>query len=115
MLDWLHFINPSDNISLETIRKDSHAYRVPDYEEVPDIESTIDKYLKANYGGIFLNELSPWYTDPEMFPQITYPLFLTWFEISYHSMVFDTINKPITKKNQSSVFSYRGSIWKELI
>jgi hypothetical protein len=98
MIDWLKKIDPSDDPSLEDIREDSHAYLVPDYEEAPDIEKAIEKYLKSNYEGIFLNELSAWYQAPEMYPKMTYPLFLDWFEISYHSMVFDTVNKPLTKK-----------------
>lgn len=98
MLDWLHFFEPSHMPTLEELRKDSHAYLVPDYEEAPDIEKAIEKYVKANFEGIFLNELTGWYTDPQMFPKMTYTLFQEWFEVSYHSMVFDTVNKPITKE-----------------
>jgi hypothetical protein len=98
MLDWMHTIDPADNPTLEELRKDSHAYLVPDYEDAPDIDKAIDKYLKSNFTDIFLNELTAWYTDPQMFPKLTYPLFLAWFEISFHSMVFDTVNEPITKE-----------------
>ncbi len=98
MLFWLNSIDPSHKTSLEEICKDSHAYLVPDYEEAPDPEKAIDKYLKANYEGIFLNELTAWYTDPDMFPKMTYFLFQAWFEASYHTMVFDTVSKPLTKE-----------------
>jgi hypothetical protein len=80
------------------MRADSQAYLVPDFEEAPDINKAIDKYLKANYEGIFLNELTAWYTDPKMFPKMTYALFLEWFEIGIHSMVFDMVTKPIDKE-----------------
>jgi hypothetical protein len=98
MLDWLCSFDPPGQPTMEEIRKDSNAYLVPDYEEAPDIGKAIDKYLKANYEGIFLNELIAWYTDPQMFPKMTYFLFLEWFEVSHHNMVFDTVNKPITKE-----------------
>lgn len=98
MLDWLLSVDPSYKPSLEEIRKDTHAYLVPDYEEAPDLEKAIDKYLKANYEGIFMNELTAWYTDPRLFPKMSYPLLLELFEVSYHSMVFDTVNKPIMKE-----------------
>lgn len=75
MLDWLKAIDPSHKPSLEEIRQDSHAYLIPDYEEVPDINTAVDKYLKINYEKIFLNELIAWYTDPQMFPKMTYALF----------------------------------------
>ena len=98
MLDWLYSIDPSYKPTKQELIEDSNAYLVPDYEEAPDIEKAIDKYLKANYEGIFLNELIAWYTDPQLFPKMTYALFQEWFEVSYHSMVFDTVNKPITKE-----------------
>ena len=98
MLDWLCSVDPSYKPTVEQIRRDSHAYLVPDYEDAPDIDKAIDKYLKANFEGIFLNELNAWYTDPRIFPKMTYPLFQAWFEVSYHSMVFDTVLKPITKE-----------------
>lgn len=71
MLDWLNSIDSSHKPSLQEIQKDSHAYLVPDYEEASDLEKAIDKYLKANYEGIFLNELTAWYTDPQMLPKMT--------------------------------------------
>jgi len=98
LLDWLRSVDPSHNPTLEDICKDSHTYLVPDFEEVPDIEKAIEKYLKNNFEGIFLNELVAWFTDPQMFPKMTYPMFRAWFEISIHSMVFDTVNKPIDKE-----------------
>jgi hypothetical protein len=98
MVDWMCSIDPSYKPTLEEIREDSHAYLLPDYENAPDIKKAIDKYLKANYENIFVNELSAWYTDPQMFPKMTYPLLLEWFEISYHSMVFDTVKEPIDKE-----------------
>ena len=96
-LDWVQSFDPAYMPTLEDLRRDSHIYLVPDYEDAPDIEKAIAKYLKANYEGIFLNELMSWYTDPQMFPKMTYALFQQWFEVSSHSMIFDTLNQPIDK------------------
>jgi len=60
MLDWLRSVDPSHKSTMDEIREDTHAYLVPDFEEVAEIEKAIDKYLKANYEGIFLNELTAW-------------------------------------------------------
>ncbi len=38
-----------------------------------------------------------WYTDPQMYPKMTYSIFLEWFEISVHTMIFDMVNKPLEK------------------
>ena len=62
------------------------------------IEKTIAKYIKLNYSGIFLNELSAWYTDPQMYPKMTYSMFLEWFEVSVHTMIFDMVNKSLEKE-----------------
>jgi hypothetical protein len=47
------------------IRKDTHAYIISDFEEAPDIEKAVGKNMKANHEGIFLNELTARYTDPQ--------------------------------------------------
>jgi hypothetical protein len=97
-LDWLKKIDSSHNPTLPELQHDSHLYLVPDYEEVDDIEKAIEKYIKLNYSGIFLNELSAWYLDPKMYPKMGYPMFLDWFEISVHTMIFDTVNQPLEKE-----------------
>lgn len=98
MVDWLYSVDPAFKPTLEEIRKDNHAYLVPDYEDAPDIQKAIDKYLKANYEDIFVNELTGWYTDPRLSPKMAYSVFLARFEVTYHSMVFGTVDEPITKE-----------------
>lgn len=97
-LDWLNGIDPADNPSLSELREDCRVYLVPDFEDAPDIEKAIDKYVRNNFMGIFVNELEAWYTDPDKFPELTYKKFEEWFEITTHSMIFDTVDKPISKE-----------------
>jgi hypothetical protein len=33
-----------------------------------------------------------------MYPKMGYPMFLEWFEISVHTMIFDTVNQPLEKE-----------------
>lgn len=100
LLDWLNKIELSVQTSLEELQRDCNVYLVPDYEEVDVIETAIEKYLKLNYAGIFINELIAWYTDERKFPKFSYMLFREWFEISMNTMIFDTVDMPIEKDEQ---------------
>jgi hypothetical protein len=97
-LDWLTKIDSLYKSPLSELQHDSHLYLVPDYEEVDDIEKAIEKYIKLNYSGIFINELSGWSLDPSLYPPMSHPLFWEWFEISVHTMIFDTVDKPLEKE-----------------
>jgi hypothetical protein len=98
-LDWINKIGPPSNVSLTELQNDAHLYLVPDYEEEDVIEKAIAKYLKLNYSHIFFHELSGWNTDETTYPKLTYALFLEWFSISTHTMIFDTLNEPIEKED----------------
>jgi len=97
-LDWLISIESDNSQPLNELQLDSNIYLLPDYEEVADIEKAIDKYIKANYVGIFTHELSDWYVDPALYPKITFPAFLEWFEIATHTMIYDTVKSSIEKE-----------------
>src|SRR5579863_3999462 len=96
-LAWLKKIDPNDEITLSDIQHDCSVYLVPGYEEEDDIEKAVEKYLKLNFTDIFTNELSNWYQDEILHPEITYETFLDWLKISIHTMVFDTCEKSIRK------------------
>ena len=98
VFDWLRTIDPSLDLSLEDLRRDSHLYLVPDYENAADIEKAIEKYIKSNYSGIFLNEISGWILDSSLYPKITFQTFQDWFEVSTHTMIFDTVSGSLEKE-----------------
>ena len=97
MAEWINKTDPDHPLSLEEIQHDSTVYLVPGFEDEMNMEEAIEKYLKANYQGLFLQELSSWYQDPSVYPKMTYPLFREWFEITIHTMVFDLVKGPVTK------------------
>jgi hypothetical protein len=48
---------------------------------------------------IFELELSSWMADDETWPEkINYKMFLEWFDVEYHSMVFDSLKDDIEKE-----------------
>lgn len=97
-LDWLNKIESENGQSLTELQQDSNIYLLPDFEQATDIEKEIDKYIKDSYAGIFTHELSEWYLDPALYPKISYPTFLEWFEITTHTMIYDTVKSSIEKE-----------------
>lgn len=86
-----------DNIPIEP-GSDSNIYLVPGYESEKDIGLAIKKYPNQNYTHIFISELEAWNTDPLTFPDITYDCFNEWFNVSSHTMIFDTARKPLKRE-----------------
>jgi len=68
-LDWLLKIESDSSQTLTELQQDSNIYLLPDFEQATNIEKAVDKYIKANYAGIFTHELSEWYLDPVLYPQ----------------------------------------------
>ena|SRR5450631_1084955 len=98
-LDWLNKIESPADETLSELQQDCNLYLVPDYEDEEDMEKAIEKYIKSNYSGIFINELAAWYLDETMYPKLTYATFLEWFEITMHTMIFDMVNEPLDKED----------------
>jgi len=98
VLEWLRTIDSSFELSHDDLQRDKHLYLIPDYGNAADIEKAIEKYIKNNYSGIFLNELSGWYLDASLYPKMTFLTFQDWFDVSTHSMIFDTVSGPLEKE-----------------
>jgi hypothetical protein len=96
--DWVKKRGGMEEPLLTEIKKDSNIYLIPEYESEDDIPKAIEKHLVQNYEDIFISELEEWYTDPETFPEITYQRFNEWFTVSSHTMIFDTVEKPLKRE-----------------
>lgn len=92
-LDWARSLDDEDkNFTLKDLREDSTAYLVPevwDYHEQHEL-------LEACFGILFEEELEGWWTDEAAWPkERDLKMFLDWFEVDFHSLVFDLCNEPI--------------------
>jgi hypothetical protein len=75
--------------TLDVVRSDTHAYLFPEYE----MEDERVELLRENYEAIFEQELMGWCTNPQAHPdRRTFEMFLEWFEVEFHSMVFDVLD-----------------------
>ena len=95
---WVKKIGDIDEPLLTEVKRESNIYLIPDFESEGDIDLAMDKHLVQNYADVFINELEAWYTDPETFPEITYERFNEWFTFSSHTMIFDTVEKPLKRE-----------------
>jgi hypothetical protein len=99
-LDWLNDKYPSYLETLESLQQDSNIYLLPeaDFPSMQSaVEETMELYIRKNCRSIFYNELFEWHTDEASYPPLNYKNFLKWFKISYHTVIYDMINKPIKK------------------
>ena len=84
-LDWIHSWDEA-RYTLDDVREESTAYLVPEYE-MDDEQMEI---LADFHQQIFAEELFSWCTDDALWPEIDdLKMFLEWFDVEFHSMVYD--------------------------
>jgi hypothetical protein len=96
--EWVNQTKEIDDAFIFERAEDSNMYLLPDYGSEEDIKSAIENYLFENYDGLFISELEGWNMDPETFPEISYDRFKEWFDVHLHTMIFDTVMKPIKRQ-----------------
>jgi len=90
--DWLNSIEnlPDD----PDIYSDTDIYLLPDFDDLDQMQ----KWIKKNFDIIFCDQMNHWYTDESLWIQNrTFKLFTQWFDYSLHTMVWDTLDKPVSK------------------
>ena len=88
VLDWIMRVDPNPpNLTLEQLRHEQNAFLVPD---TLDGQQDAEKWVKRSWQVFFEGYLNEWYTVESWWPQKrTYKMFKDWFEVQYHSMVWD--------------------------
>ena len=99
--EWQNELFPNDllDISEEPLTNDTATvFLIP----VLETEDEFDKWIKKNYK-IFLESLiEDWVTKKSLWPKkLTYDLFTKWFHVSFHTVVYDTLDTPIIKEEDS--------------
>lgn len=93
-LDWLHSLPDSDPVryTLDEVNRDQSAYLLPEYEDDNQMEYLLEKYFKQ----IFEEQLNGWWLDADAWPpRMDLKMFKEWFDVEFHSVVFDLVDKPI--------------------
>jgi hypothetical protein len=94
-VDWANSIVDEEQYSVSDFSTDCSVILLP----VTDSDEDAEDFIKDVFKDVFEMELSSWVVDDEMWPEkITYEMFLDWFEVDYHSMVFDSLKDDIEKE-----------------
>lgn len=58
----------------------------------------MEKLLENYYPFIFLEQLDGWWQNPDSWPsKRDLNTFKEWFDVKFHCMVFDLVDKPLMK------------------
>ena len=93
-LDWSRTLDDEDkDLTLKQLAEDSTAYLIPELWQDSDQQSL----LESHYDVLFEEQLGEWWTDETAWPQKRdLKMFLDWFEVEFHSLVFDLGDEPIS-------------------
>ena len=95
-LDWLLTADPSPpaTMTLSELRDDNEAFLIPD--DVAESTEDAAKWVEKNWRMFFGHMLSGWLTDESFWPKkMSLKLFREWFDVEYHSMVWDLGKAPL--------------------
>ena len=86
-LDWARSLDAEDErLELKDVRDDSTAYLIPESETFDERADILE--WCADF--VFEEELRSWCTDEDLWPVVRdAEVFLEWFDIEFHSLVFD--------------------------
>jgi hypothetical protein len=95
-VDWANsVVDEEEQYSLSDFSTECSVILLPEY----DSDEHAEVILKEICQDIFEIELSSWMTDDETWPEKrTYKMFLDWFDVEFHSMIFDPFPDDIEKE-----------------
>ena len=95
-VDWANSVgDEEEQYSISDFSTDCSVILLP----VVDSDEHAEAFIKDMFQNIFELELSSWMADDRTWPEkITYKMFLEWFDVEYHSMVFDSLQDDIEKE-----------------
>jgi len=89
---WLQSLPDPANYTLEQINRDNAAYLLPEYDADDDRKKLVRRYFDL----IFEEQLSSWWRDEADWPaRRDMPMFTEWFNVEFHSVVLDLVDKPL--------------------
>ena len=95
-VDWANsVVDEDEQYSISDFSTDCSVILLP----VVDSDEDAETLIKDMFQDLFELELSSWIVIDEMWPEnITYKMFMEWFDVEFHSMVFDPSQNDIEKE-----------------
>jgi hypothetical protein len=92
-VDWVQTLDDEDkDLTLEQLTEDSTAYLIPELWQDSDQQELLESYCDV----LFEGQLAGWWNDEAVWPQKRdLKMFLDWFEVEFHSLVFDLCDERI--------------------
>ena len=89
-LDWIRSVDEAPgNLQLKDLQDDCSTYLVPEFDTPNDLRAVIAWCWDV----VFDQELYSWFTDENLWPiDRTEEMFRDWFDIEFHSLVFDLVD-----------------------
>lgn len=86
-MDWAQTLAGfPEGFELKDLREDATAYLIPEYEMLDERFDILDWCAEF----VFEEELASWDMDESLWPVVRdAQIFLDWFDIEFHSLVFD--------------------------
>lgn len=83
-MDWLASVEPDMDLG-DLEEHEPEIFLIPELEE-----EEMDTWLEKNYLPIFQEFLFSWYEEESLWPKdLSFQVFLSWFEVEFVSMVWD--------------------------
>lgn len=94
-VDWANsVVDEDEQHSIADFITDCSVILLP----VVDSDEDAEALIKDMFQDLFELELSSWIVIDEMWPEnITYKMFMEWFDVEFHSIVFDSLKDDIEK------------------
>jgi hypothetical protein len=97
-VNWINSTDPKEQrFTFEEVADDNAVYLITEGTDSADP----DEILRDAWSDIFEQELEGWYTDEALWPpNRSYRLFLEWFEVEVHTVVFDLSEEPLLTEGE---------------
>lgn len=95
-LNWIRSLDqaPSDHLTLDSIRQEQDAFLVAE-GKVQTLEGA-QRWVERHWNDHFSEFLYSWFIDEDLWPKRrTLGMFREWFDVQFHSMVWNMSDDPI--------------------
>ncbi|MFO8111216.1 MAG: hypothetical protein R6T92_01785 [Desulfosalsimonadaceae bacterium] len=97
LVDWVNSHDPENPLTLSDVREECTVILLP---ECRDKEEAVT-IIESNFEVLFSGEMEGWIADESLWPKdVTLATFREWFDVEYHSMVFDALEDDIEKREE---------------
>jgi len=85
--------------AIDPLNENGDIFLIPGEEVIESREDAV-KWVEKRWSDFFEFELGKWIIDDQLWPQNrSLKLFREWFDIEYHSMVWDLGSKPLATED----------------